>query len=213
MSSARSVETDLVEDLVDGRLRLVLAEAVEPGRVAQVLAPGHVLVEADRVGQVADPALDLARLPGRVEAHDGCLAVGRLGQPEQHQDRRRLARAVLPEQPEDLARVDLEVEPVDGRQRPVLLGQPARPDDRLGTIRVGGSGGVVSGLDGRGGRCRWCPGLAHRRPYRWKVHHRPIRTRAISPIPTMPHSNDVWIVTRMSAEAFATGAVALNVVT
>src|SRR4029079_3210500 len=100
---------------------------------------------------------------------------------------------------------------VDRDQRPVLLGQPACPDDRLGTIPVGASSGVVCGLDGRGGR--WCPGLAHRRPYRWKVHHRPIRTSAISPIPTMPHSSDVWMVSRMAPDALAHGAVALNVVT
>ena len=150
-------EADLGEDLVDGGLRLGLAEAVETGRVAQVLAAGHVLVEADGVGQVADPSLDLARLPGGIEPHHRCLAVGRLGQPEQHQDRGRLARAVLAEQPEDLARVDREVEPVDRRQRPVLLGQPARADDRLGTIAVGASGGVVSGLDGRGGRAVGAP--------------------------------------------------------
>ena len=131
-------ESDLGEDLVDGGLRLGLAQAVEAGRVAQVLAAGHVLVEADGVGQVTHPSLDLARLPGGVEPHHRCLAVGRLGQPEQHQDRGRLARAVLAEQPEDLARVDREVEPVDRGQRPVLLGQPARPDDRLGTIAVGG---------------------------------------------------------------------------
>ena len=76
-----------------------------------------LLVEADRVGQVADPSLDLARLPGRIETHHAGLAVGRLGQAEQHQDRRRLAGAVLAEQAEDLARVDLEVELVDRRQR------------------------------------------------------------------------------------------------
>ena len=32
-------------------------------------------------------------------------------------------------------------------------------------------------------------------------------------MPTAPHSSDVWMVTRTSASALATGAVALKVVT
>ena len=45
-------------------------QAVQAGRVAQVLASGHARVEADVVGQVADLALDLERMAGRVEAED-----------------------------------------------------------------------------------------------------------------------------------------------
>ena len=97
--------------------RLGAAEAVEPRRVAQVLAAGQAAVEADRVGQVADASLDLARVARRVETQHRGLALGGLGQAEEHQDGRRLAGAVLAEEPEDLARVDLEVEVVDRRER------------------------------------------------------------------------------------------------
>ena len=169
-SSARSVRPTCSRTSSMAASASRRAEAVELRRVAQVLAPGHAAVEPDGVGQVADPALDLARLPGGVEAHDRGFAGGRLGQAEEHQDGRRLARAVLAEQPEDLARVDLEVEPVDRGERAVLLGQAARPDDRLGPVgwprrwRVGGRRSVASrrGLD-----------AAHRRPNRRKVSHRP----------------------------------------
>ena len=167
-------------------------------------------VEADRVGQVADPALDLARLPGRIEPHDRGLAGGRLGQAEEHEDRRRLARAVLAEQPEDLAREDLEVEPVDRRQRAVLLGQAAGADDRFALVRAPAG---RRGLGGVGGGSRRGLDAAHRRPYRRKVHHRPPRTRRMSRTPMAPHSSEVSMVTRMSVLAEASGAVALKVAT
>ena len=121
-------QADLLERLVDRRIRLGLRDPVQAGRVAQVLAPGQVRVEADRVREVADAALDLERAAGRVEPDDAGLALGRLGQPEEHQDRRRLAGAVLAEQAEDLAGLDLEIEMVDGDEVAVGLGQAAGPD-------------------------------------------------------------------------------------
>ena len=206
-SSAATRQPDLLEDLVDGGGGLAAVEAVEPRRVAQVLATRHALVEADRIGQVADPTLDLARLPGRVQTHDRGLAVGRLGQAEEHQDGRGLARAVLAEQAEDLARVDLQVQAVDGRERAVSLGQLARPDDRLGPLVAGVGGGCGRGWRGVEG---WSLDAAHRRPNRRNVSHSPTSTMTIRPIPTAPQSRDVSIVTRTSAEALASGAVALN---
>ena len=125
------LEADLVEQLVDPRLRDGAGDAVELGGVAQVLAAGQAAVEADVVGQVADLALDRERLAGRVEADDADDAPGRLGEPEQHQHGRRLAGAVGPEQPEDLAGADRQVERVDRGEVAVLLGQPPGDDDRV----------------------------------------------------------------------------------
>ena len=62
------VEPDLVEQLVDPRLGDGPRQAVELGRVAQVLAAGQAAVEAHVVGQVADLALDRERLAGRDRA-------------------------------------------------------------------------------------------------------------------------------------------------
>ena len=92
--------------------------------VAQVVARRELIVEADRVRQIADPALDLERLAHRVVAER--LAPARRVtsvKPEQHQDGRRLAGAVGPEQAEDLAGADAEIDAVDGERRAVALGQ------------------------------------------------------------------------------------------
>ena len=113
-------------------------------------------VEADGVGQVADAPLHLARMARRVEADDPRLAAGRLGQPEQHEDGRGLAGAVLAEQPEDLARPDLEVELVDGDERVVALRQAARLDD--------GSAAVGSRAVPRSALARSAPAVAEEDP-------------------------------------------------
>ena len=134
-------EADLAEDLVDRLLRGLAVEPVEVRGIAQVGAAGHVVVEADRIGQVTDPAFDLARIARRVEPDDTGLTLGRFGQPEQHEDRGRLAGAVLPEQPEDLATAHLEVEAVDRRELAVLLGQT--PRHQRGGRRRSGSGGAA----------------------------------------------------------------------
>ena len=107
-------QADPLQQLVDARLGLGVGDAVEPGRVAQVLAARHGPVEADVVGQVADVPLDLERVARRVEAEDLGRAAGRLGQAEQHQDGRRLARAVGTEEAEHLALADVQVERADG---------------------------------------------------------------------------------------------------
>ena len=153
----------------------VAGEAVELGRVAQVLAAGHAAVEPDVVGQVADLALDAQRLAGRVEAHDADDAPGRLGQAEQHQDGRRLAGAVGPEQAEHLAGPDREVERLDGGEVAVLLGQAAGDDDRV----VGHVGeqlahrhAAAAGAAARAGRRPW-PACAVRRRRRGRGGRRP----------------------------------------
>ena len=123
------LEADLVEQLVDPGLRDGPGDAVELGGVAQVLAAREAAVEPDVVGQVADLALDRERLAGRIQADDADDAAGRLGEAEQHEHGRRLARAVGPQEAEDLAGVDREVERVDRGEVAVLLGQSPRDDD------------------------------------------------------------------------------------
>ena len=133
------------------------------------------------------------------------------GQAEEHQDRRGLAGAVLPEEAEDLARIDLEIELVDRGQRAVPLREPPGPDDRLGSVALSRRRHRYH----RPGGCRRerCPDPAHRRPNRRKTNQRPTRTIAIRPIPMTPQNVDVWMVTRISVEAVATGAVAVMVAT
>ena len=165
-------QADLLEHGVDRRLRLAASEPVQPGRVAQVLAAGQVAVEADAVGEVADAALDLERATRRVEADDPGRALGRLGQAEEHQDGRRLARAVLTEQAEDLAGTDVEVEVVDGDELVVALRQAAGPDaDRgfVGLAADSATGAAPSHVRPdrrlRRASARCARARAHRRPY------------------------------------------------
>src|SRR5439155_17930720 len=94
----------------------------------EVVAARHVTVEPNGVGEVAHPPLDLERAPGRIQADHAGLAIGRLGEAEQHQDRRRLAGAVLAEESEDLAGLHLEVEMIDRHEIAVQLREAPGPD-------------------------------------------------------------------------------------
>ncbi len=98
-------------------------------RVGQILPRRQVIVEAHRIRQVTDPALDLEGLAHRVEAQHLDRAAADLRQPQHHQDGRRLAGAIGAEQAEDLAAANIEVDGVDGALRAVEFQQPARLDD------------------------------------------------------------------------------------
>ena len=56
-----------VQQPVDAVLGDLVVDAVEPRRVAQVLATGHAAVEADVVGQIADVPLDGDGVARRIE--------------------------------------------------------------------------------------------------------------------------------------------------
>ena len=89
--------------------------------------PVMAAVEADVVRQVADMSLDLERIAQRVEAEHLRRAAGGLGQAEQHQDGRGLARTVGAEETEHLALVDVQVQRTDGDLVVVALLRTASP--------------------------------------------------------------------------------------
>jgi hypothetical protein len=116
-----------------------------------------------------------------------------LGQTEHHQDRRRLAGPVRPEQAEHLALDNVEVDGTDNADRAIALGQAARGDDDVA------------------GR--------HDRLAFWNAHRRPnlatapsIRSSAIpmTPAPTIPHTVEIDTVMRNWPEAFSPREVALT---
>ena len=74
----------------------------------------QVGVERGLLQRGADRAADLGALVHDVQASHARAAGGRRQQRGEHQHRRRLARAVGPEETVDLARRDLEVDAVDG---------------------------------------------------------------------------------------------------
>src|SRR6187401_2987744 len=114
-------QAHLLEELDDPRRRLRRVEAVQARRVVEVLAAGEPAVKSDAVRQVADPTLHLERVARRVEADDARLAVARLREAQEHEDRRRLARPVRPEESVDLARADAEGQVVDRDEIAVSL--------------------------------------------------------------------------------------------
>jgi len=90
------------------------------------------------------------------EAGDEGSPAGRLGQPQEHQDRCRLARSVGPEDADDLAGPDLDVDMVDRQGRAIALGQRLGADHDLarhGAFPSGGRSGRRRRRQ-RGGRSR-----------------------------------------------------------
>ena len=86
--------------------------AVQLGEVAQVVQPGQPLVEpAVAAEDVADPAAHLAGVVDDVVPEHPGRARGGQQQRDEHLDRGGLAGAVGPEQPEQLAALDREVDP------------------------------------------------------------------------------------------------------
>src|SRR5207237_4513288 len=75
----------------------------------------------------------------------------RMEEAEQEPDRRALAGAVRAEEAEDLARLDVDRQPLEGRDRaPVALAQAVRRDDAHGT-RLHAGGWLCSAYASRGG--------------------------------------------------------------
>ena len=98
----------------------------------------ELLVELVLLGHDADPRPDLLAVAGRVHPEDPQLALGHGRHASDHAHRRRLAGAVRPEEPERLAAVDLDLDPVDGGEVAEPLDQAARRDQRLaGVWRLG----------------------------------------------------------------------------
>ena len=103
--------------------------AAQVPEVLDRLGAGQAVVQVELAGQVADPAMDRDRIGGRLDAEHLGAAGGRTDEVEQDAHRRRLARAVGPEEAEDLALGDLEVELDDASVLAVGLGQAFGLDD------------------------------------------------------------------------------------
>ena len=114
-----------VKPLVD----LAPRQSGQPPRIGKVVAGRQPVVEADGIGEVADPALHFERVAQRVETGHFGASLGRFGQSEEHQDRRRLSRPVGPENADDLAGPDIEIDVIDSDRCAVALGELLRPND------------------------------------------------------------------------------------
>ena len=161
-----------------------------------------MIVEADRVRQIANPALDLQRRTRRITAEHADGAGGNLGQAEHHQDRRGLAGAVRSEQSKHLALDDIEVDGVDRVDVIVALGKASRRDHDLVCRR---DGLLVCRRDG-------LLLIAHRRPNLATAPSINSSATPIMPAPTIPHTVEVATVIRNWPDALSPRDVARTVV-
>ena len=122
------LEPELLEQAPRGRAGVRRAQPLQAPEEPQVLGRREVLVDRRVLAGDADQLADAMRLAGHVDAED--LGVARVDrqQRREHPQHRGLAGAVRPEDAEDLALADLEVDAVDGAQVAERLHQPARVD-------------------------------------------------------------------------------------
>src|SRR5205085_7707304 len=117
-----------LQHFVDARPEPGAAQAEEAAGEMQELSARHPAVEPRLLVLVADQAGETRAPARRVEAADGGAPGRGSGQPGQQPDGRRLAGAVGPEEAEQGAARDLQVEPVQGRDATVVLDQRLTPD-------------------------------------------------------------------------------------
>ena len=128
-------KSELLEQLVGAPSGIAPGETEEAAVVVEVLPDGQRAVERVRLRDDADPALGRSGVGADVDPGDERAAACRDDGGRQHPDRGRFAGAVRPEQPEELAAADLDVEPVDRRDGAIVacehLAQPFGADRRL----------------------------------------------------------------------------------
>ena len=138
--SAQSLSCRRLEPVVDHRIELGDRTALEASVVAEQTAHLHLLVEAALLRQVADV---VAR--GRAHRLSEHVDVAGVGQDDvqDHPDRRRLARAVGPDEAVDRAGGHVEREVVDGAVRAERFRDVADGDGARGRAHVEGSGDIA----------------------------------------------------------------------
>src|SRR5262249_10240987 len=98
----------------------------QPRQEVDELHAGHILVEPQLAGEVADVAAGVDAVAPAIVAVDGGVPGGRMQEPEQQAQGGRVARSLRADDAADLARRDVEIEPIERRQRAVLFRQLVR---------------------------------------------------------------------------------------
>jgi hypothetical protein len=113
----------LLHRVVDERATVAARDALQLRAEREVFADAHLRIERDRFGHVADLRACLEARVADVVAGDDDLAARRAEEAGEDAQRSALARAVRPEEADDLAFVHLEREVVDCDLRSVALDQ------------------------------------------------------------------------------------------
>ncbi len=124
--AARRVEVEPRHEL---RLPPRIDAAPEVAVVLDRLAARQAVEQRELAGQVAHASMNGDRIDGRLDPEDPGLPGGRPDKVEEQPDRRRLAGAVRPEEAEDLALLDRQVDVDDPPMLAVVLRQALGLDD------------------------------------------------------------------------------------
>jgi hypothetical protein len=84
-------------------------QPVELRDIREILSGRELVIEAHLVGKIPHAGFHFQGLAHGIKAEHSCPAIGGLGQPQQHQDRRGLAGAVGSQNPEDLPGANLKI--------------------------------------------------------------------------------------------------------
>ena len=101
--------------------------------MVEILATTHVVVDGEARGEVADAATNLYRVLDDVESEHRGRSTGRVEETEEGSNGGALPRAVWPEEAEEFALLDLEVnrrERLDLTRAPVVLGERTSLDGK-----------------------------------------------------------------------------------
>ena len=123
-------EVDELEEVADHPSPPGGRDPVAAGEEVEVLPDLHVVVDPEDVRHEAEDAPDLVGVPGDGEAGDLGLAARRPQQRGEDAQRGRLAGAVGPDQAEDLAGLDGQVDAGDGQRAVVALDEALGANDR-----------------------------------------------------------------------------------
>ena len=154
------------EHLLHALARQRARHAVELGVEAQVLLGAQVAIQGGVLEHEADVAAHVVALALHVVPGHAGRAAGQPRERAEHADRGRLARAVRPQEAEDLARGHLEIDAAHGLDLAVALGQPANPDGRLAAVPRREAGGGCGFLDASRHTPSSAGGSSARMPYR-----------------------------------------------
>ena len=105
-------------------------DPVGGGEEFEVFDDLHVVINTEEVGHVADGAADVLGTGVDRVAANGCLAPGRVQERGEDPHRRRLARAVRADEAVDVPLLKSQVQPVEGVEVAVHLGQVVGLDHR-----------------------------------------------------------------------------------
>ena len=131
----RLAEPEQLEQLVAPGSRRLRLEMMQARDQLEILHGGQRIVDGGRLGHVPDSALDLEWLRDHIEARDESQTRRRANQSRQDLHGRGFAGAVRAEETEDLARLDAEVQIVEGLFAAIAAREVFSPDHEAGPAR------------------------------------------------------------------------------